>query len=155
MECEPSGLTTSRNPTGTTRYLSPELLEDDTPHRTLKSDVWAWACVFVEVRCIQNIGLEPLLISKGRSWRVVPHIHGRKRIRWSSKPLCKAKHRRPQSTPSFQVTDRHCSEIAGYRSQHSVQPWRGVPKFLLAGAPIVRHRHGIMTMFPTISCRNA
>lgn len=45
----PTGLTTSKNGAGTTRYLSPELLEEETFRRTLESDVWAWACVYVEV----------------------------------------------------------------------------------------------------------
>lgn len=56
IEEGPSGLTTSKNPAGTTRYLSPELLEEETPQRTLKSDVWAWACVFAEVSpiCLES-----------------------------------------------------------------------------------------------------
>lgn len=49
MDCIPSGLTTSRTNNGTTRYLSAEVLNGETG-RTLKADVWAWGCVFFEVR---------------------------------------------------------------------------------------------------------
>ncbi|KAG8964315.1 hypothetical protein FRC05_003865 [Tulasnella sp. 425] len=43
-----SGLTTSKSPKGSTRYMSPELLDDEAKH-TLESDVWAWACTTFEV----------------------------------------------------------------------------------------------------------
>lgn len=43
-----SGLTTPRHAGhGTTRYSSPEIVEETTP-RTLPGDVWAWGCVFME-----------------------------------------------------------------------------------------------------------
>lgn len=51
VDDNPTGLTTSQNASrGTTRYFSPELLEEHTSHKTLSSDVWAWGCVAMEVR---------------------------------------------------------------------------------------------------------
>lgn len=45
-----SGLTTSTyHGKGTTSYLSPELIENEDPKRDLKSDIWAWACLVLEV----------------------------------------------------------------------------------------------------------
>jgi len=50
MEGIPTGLTTSVTTfIGSTRYLSPELLLEDKPRRTLKSDIWAWACLLLEI----------------------------------------------------------------------------------------------------------
>lgn len=49
LEDEPSGLTTTDRPKYTLFYASPELLHDGTRH-TLKSDVWAWGCLFLGVR---------------------------------------------------------------------------------------------------------
>lgn len=48
-DSDPSGLTTTKSLKGTVRYLAPELLETETPARTLSSDVWAWGCVVIEV----------------------------------------------------------------------------------------------------------
>lgn len=45
----PSGLTTSHGLKGTLRYYSPELLSEENAKLTLQSDVWAWACLGVEV----------------------------------------------------------------------------------------------------------
>ncbi|KAG8901562.1 hypothetical protein FRC00_006298 [Tulasnella sp. 408] len=42
------GLTTSKGLKGSTRYLSPELIKDESP-RTLASDVWAWGCLLLEI----------------------------------------------------------------------------------------------------------
>lgn len=53
LEEIPSGLTTSRAKTGTLRYLSPELLGED-PRHTCQSDAWAWGCLVLEVRGVQN-----------------------------------------------------------------------------------------------------
>lgn len=50
LEEIPSGLTTTETHTGTTRYASPELISEDVPCHTLKSDVWAWGCLFLVVR---------------------------------------------------------------------------------------------------------
>lgn len=74
----PSGLTTSRNATGTIRYLSPELLEEESPYKTLRSDVWAWGCVFVEVRYI--------VLRRGRC----PDSDTTADYRWSCPVLCGA-----------------------------------------------------------------
>lgn len=49
-EAVPSGLTTRRGGEGTTRYLSPECV--DGAKRTAQSDVWAWGCLFLEVRLV-------------------------------------------------------------------------------------------------------
>ncbi|KAG8951994.1 hypothetical protein FRC04_005327 [Tulasnella sp. 424] len=49
-----SGLTTTKALKGSLRYLSPELLEDGARH-TLRSDVWAFGCVMMEVLT----GLQP------------------------------------------------------------------------------------------------
>ncbi|KAG8897175.1 hypothetical protein FRB99_008388, partial [Tulasnella sp. 403] len=46
----PSGLTTTGfNERGSTRYLSPELVTELTPRRTLQSDIWAWGCLLFEI----------------------------------------------------------------------------------------------------------
>ncbi len=46
-----SGMTTTKTVRGALRYLSPELLGDDevNPELAFKSDIWAWACVALEV----------------------------------------------------------------------------------------------------------
>ncbi len=44
-----SGLTTSRNVLGSVPWNSPELFEDDSI-RVPSSDIWAMACLIVEVR---------------------------------------------------------------------------------------------------------
>ncbi|KAG8926262.1 hypothetical protein FRC00_003063 [Tulasnella sp. 408] len=46
---DPSGLTTSRTIKGATRYMSPELFDDDESKHTLESDIWAWGCTIFEV----------------------------------------------------------------------------------------------------------
>ncbi|KAG9045714.1 importin-alpha export receptor [Tulasnella sp. UAMH 9824] len=43
-----SGLTTTKTIKGSTRYMSPELLEEDPVH-TLSSDVWAYGCLVLKV----------------------------------------------------------------------------------------------------------
>ncbi|KAG9035867.1 hypothetical protein FS837_001805 [Tulasnella sp. UAMH 9824] len=43
-----SGLTTSKSIKGATRYMSPELVRDESKH-TLQSDVWAWGCTTLEI----------------------------------------------------------------------------------------------------------
>lgn len=48
LEDAPSGLTTTGSPQFTLFYASPELLNEGTRH-TLKSDVWAWGCLFLGV----------------------------------------------------------------------------------------------------------
>lgn len=48
LEDEPSGLTTTSRSKYTLFYASPELLNEDARH-TLKSDVWAWGCLFLGV----------------------------------------------------------------------------------------------------------
>ncbi|KAG8896506.1 hypothetical protein FRB99_008860 [Tulasnella sp. 403] len=63
----PSGLTTSRfGQRGSLRYLSPELLIDPNPHRTLQSDVWAFGCLLLEILLdimpYNNINVEHALI---------------------------------------------------------------------------------------------
>lgn len=51
LEDGSTGLTTSSSLKGTVRYYSPELVnpEQDAPPN-LSSDIWAWACVALEVR---------------------------------------------------------------------------------------------------------
>lgn len=44
-----SGLTTSRSPKGSIRYMSPELIQETEAQHSLKSDIWAWACTVFEV----------------------------------------------------------------------------------------------------------
>ncbi|KAG8907500.1 hypothetical protein FRC01_007655 [Tulasnella sp. 417] len=44
----PSGLTTSNTIKGSTRYMSPELLQDNDAKNTLESDMWAWGCTTFE-----------------------------------------------------------------------------------------------------------
>ncbi|KAG8921163.1 hypothetical protein FRC01_000381 [Tulasnella sp. 417] len=46
---EGTGLTTSKFTKGSTRYMSPELLQDDGSKHTLESDVWAWGCTAFEI----------------------------------------------------------------------------------------------------------
>ncbi|KIO24171.1 hypothetical protein M407DRAFT_103643 [Tulasnella calospora MUT 4182] len=47
-EGQPSGLTTTKTIKGSTRYMSPELLEEDAVH-TLSSDIWAYGCLVLKV----------------------------------------------------------------------------------------------------------
>ncbi|KAG8941967.1 hypothetical protein FRC00_012117, partial [Tulasnella sp. 408] len=44
-----SGLTTSKSVKGSTRYMSPDLLQDGEGKRTLESDIWAWGCTTFEI----------------------------------------------------------------------------------------------------------
>lgn len=50
-ESAPTGMTTSSSHTGTTRYLSYEMIsdDDDDPKPTTASDVYALACIGMEV----------------------------------------------------------------------------------------------------------
>lgn len=50
-ESAPTGMTTSSSHTGTTRYLSYEMISDDDndPKPTTASDVYALACIGMEV----------------------------------------------------------------------------------------------------------
>jgi serine/threonine protein kinase len=50
-ESAPTGMTTSSSHTGTTRYLSYEMISDDDndPKLTTASDVYALACIGMEV----------------------------------------------------------------------------------------------------------
>ena len=48
LEALPSGLTTKSSQVGTLRYMSPELLSGASKV-TCESDVWAWACLLLEV----------------------------------------------------------------------------------------------------------
>ncbi|KAG8924106.1 hypothetical protein FRC00_005472, partial [Tulasnella sp. 408] len=45
---KPSGLTTTKTIKGSTRYMSPELLEEDGV-QTLRSDIWAYGCLVFKV----------------------------------------------------------------------------------------------------------
>ncbi|KAG8958011.1 general transcription repressor [Tulasnella sp. 408] len=45
---QPSGLTTTKTIKGSTRYMSPELVEENGTH-TLSSDVWAYGCLALRV----------------------------------------------------------------------------------------------------------
>jgi serine/threonine protein kinase len=54
-EGNPSKLTTSTAPLGTLRYLSPEIINADVAQRTLKSDIWAWGCLLLEVGSSRRI----------------------------------------------------------------------------------------------------
>ncbi|KIO24172.1 hypothetical protein M407DRAFT_53886, partial [Tulasnella calospora MUT 4182] len=45
---QPSGLTTTKTIKGSTRYMSPELLEENAVH-TLSSDIWAYGCLVLKV----------------------------------------------------------------------------------------------------------
>lgn len=49
-EAVPSGLTTTLGVEGTMTYLSPECV--DGAKRTAQSDVWAWGCLFLQVRVL-------------------------------------------------------------------------------------------------------
>lgn len=48
LQDEPSGLTTTKSIKGSTRYMSPELLDEDAS-LSLMSDIWAWGCLLFEV----------------------------------------------------------------------------------------------------------
>lgn len=45
----PSGLTTTESFKGSVRYYSYELVMDQKPRKSLKSDIWAYGCVLLEV----------------------------------------------------------------------------------------------------------
>lgn len=55
LEEIPSGLTTRSTRIGTLRYVSPELMMD--ARHTRESDVWAWACLLLEVCFVTLIKL--------------------------------------------------------------------------------------------------
>lgn len=58
METGSTGLTTSKVLMGTLRYYSPELMDDqEGTSRDLPSDIWAWACLALEVRAIVSQGM--------------------------------------------------------------------------------------------------
>ncbi|KIO27169.1 hypothetical protein M407DRAFT_36208, partial [Tulasnella calospora MUT 4182] len=44
-----SGLTTSRSPKGSLRYMSPELPQESEAKHSLESDIWAWGCTVFEI----------------------------------------------------------------------------------------------------------
>lgn len=52
LQDKPTGLTTSDDFKGTIRYCSPQALNGGA--KNLKSDIWAWACVTLEVFRVQN-----------------------------------------------------------------------------------------------------
>lgn len=55
QDSQPSGLTTSGfHYHGSTRYWSPELI-CNSPRRDLRSDVWAWGCVAMEVSALNQL----------------------------------------------------------------------------------------------------
>ncbi|KAG9017076.1 hypothetical protein FRB90_001855 [Tulasnella sp. 427] len=49
LEEGPTGLTTSEGLRGTLRYYSPELLDESNTGPELPSDIWAWACLTLEL----------------------------------------------------------------------------------------------------------
>lgn len=49
LEEGPTGLTTSEGLKGTLRYYSPEIIKEADACHSLPSDIWAWACLVVEV----------------------------------------------------------------------------------------------------------
>ncbi|KAG9026774.1 hypothetical protein FS837_004512 [Tulasnella sp. UAMH 9824] len=49
LEEAPTGLTTSEGFKGTLRYCSPELIKETDKVHSLASDIWAWACLVLEV----------------------------------------------------------------------------------------------------------
>jgi serine/threonine protein kinase len=56
-ESAPTGMTTTSSHTGTTRYLSYELVsdgDDDDPKPTTASDVYALACIGMQVRIFRS-----------------------------------------------------------------------------------------------------
>lgn len=58
---QPSGLTTTRTIKGSTRYMSPELLEENAVH-TLPSDVWAYGCLVLKVCHLPNRGVRTFIL---------------------------------------------------------------------------------------------
>jgi len=48
LEEHPSGLTTTKAMTGTTRYAAPEIVMENA-RRSLQSDIWAWGCLLFEI----------------------------------------------------------------------------------------------------------
>ncbi|KAG8925020.1 hypothetical protein FRC01_010779 [Tulasnella sp. 417] len=57
---QPSGLTTTKTIKGSTRYMSPELLDEGAVH-TLHSDIWAYGCLVLKAPCHMAV---PAQISK-------------------------------------------------------------------------------------------
>lgn len=53
LQDEPLGFTTSIGFKGTTRWCSPQVIEEKP--KTLGSDVWGWGCLAMEVLISQNI----------------------------------------------------------------------------------------------------
>ncbi|KAG8972527.1 hypothetical protein FRC05_009759 [Tulasnella sp. 425] len=51
----PSGLTTTDTFKGSVRYNSYELVMEDPPRKSLKSDIWAYGCVLLEASSIETI----------------------------------------------------------------------------------------------------
>lgn len=49
-----TGLTTSKDVKITLVYAAPELLQEGGEHSTW-SDVWAWGCLLVAVRCLSEL----------------------------------------------------------------------------------------------------
>lgn len=73
---QPSGLTTSKTVKGSTRYMSPELLEEDAVH-TLRSDVWAYGCLVLKVRLLPIGGIRALLTATQVMTRSTPYAKAR------------------------------------------------------------------------------
>lgn len=51
---EADGTTTSYGRRDSTRYMSVELAGELQSRHTLHSDIWAWGCLFIEVRYITH-----------------------------------------------------------------------------------------------------
>ena len=72
----PEGVTTGLTTTGITvsiRYASPELMNGS--RQTIESDMWAWACLFLEVRSIPDLSLAFLTLGSDRYGRKPLHRH--------------------------------------------------------------------------------
>ncbi|KAG9021894.1 hypothetical protein FRB95_001206 [Tulasnella sp. JGI-2019a] len=74
----PSGLTTSRGLKGSIRWWSPELFDDE--HHSTASDIWAWACLFLEImkECVPYSWLErDIMIIRAAISGVLPEPKGK------------------------------------------------------------------------------
>lgn len=138
----PSGLTTSTfHGKGTTSYLSPELLDSGDPKRDLKSDIWAWACVVLEVR-LETSTVDAFLPKLGsrRSLPIDVHILlSRETIKY----LCVSfRDNFPPTRPSCRSTKVYVASSgnAGQKSPGIGRPlpYAAISSSLLLGKPVRR-----------------
>lgn len=89
LEDDPTGLTTSGSLKYTVRYASPELLMEGRARHTLMTDVWAWACLLLDVGVLD---LLPYQLGASLNVDSLTDRYGLTTLRHVYRPLGGARH---------------------------------------------------------------